>query len=296
MRISLKARPHPRAVPRAAGGTLGLLCPGGVLPGEQPQRSRCQGRSTGKQAVVRDAPWQPRPRCSRIAPPACSGPPPRGWPLHLHWSVVPGGKAGTAAVLKGSRQIGVRADSHPGPSAFSFQSFHLGLPSRRLPVPGSRAARGLGWGRGSAPGAAVLWCLRKAAALPWERHPVPWEWGPPGPGAHLNVLLVGQHQDGDTVQRLACDHLLWGEQRGGSERPLSASAQRSPSPRGPPASVDALGRGPPDVAPPSPTSPAREAGCADGTTRSPPPGPGQPHTPNARLDSDSRSSSVESMT
>lgn len=143
----------------------------------------------------------------------------------------------------------------------------------------------------------MLWCLRKAAALPWERRPVPREWGPLGPGAHLNVLLVGQHQDGDTVQRLACDHLLWGEQRGGSERPLSASAQRSPGPHGPPTGVDALsGALLTWRPPPPPPSPALEAGCVDGTARSPPPRPGQPHTPNARLDSDSRSSSVESMT
>lgn len=44
-------------------------------------------------------------------------------------------------------------------------------------------------------------------------------------GAHLNILLIGQHQDRDTVQRLAYDHLLWGGQRGSSERPSSASTQ-----------------------------------------------------------------------
>lgn len=27
-------------------------------------------------------------------------------------------------------------------------------------------------------------------------------------GAHLNVLLVGQHQDGDAIQHLTGDHLL----------------------------------------------------------------------------------------
>lgn len=135
--------------------------------------------------------------------------------------------------------------------------FHLGLPSRRLPL---AALRPEAWRGGSAPRAAMPWCLRKAAALPWERRPVPREWGPLGPGAHLNVLLVGQHQDGDTVQRLACDHLLWGEQRGGSERPLSASAQRSPGPHGPPRGVDALsGALLTWRPPPPPPSPALEA-------------------------------------
>lgn len=69
--------------------------------------------------------------------------------LHHQWSVVPGDEAGTAAVLKGSRQVGVRADSHPGPSAFSFQSFLSPGSAQQEAPAGSPVARGLGWGWGA---------------------------------------------------------------------------------------------------------------------------------------------------
>lgn len=49
-----------------------------------------------------------------------------------------------------------------------------------------------------------LGCQNRVGSLPWNNT------CPPAMGqAHLNVLLVGQHQDGDTVQSLTRDHLLW---------------------------------------------------------------------------------------